>query len=459
MCLRSTLALCVTATAITTLFSAAGHADYYEYEQGHARHAGEYHDYGRAMKRPRVHLGPRPYFLVKGMTESRLKQKLMSCKNQRARKSDFSIGHRGAPVQFPEHTKESYEAAARMGAGIIECDVTFTKDAELVCRHSQCDLHTTTDILEIPELAAKCTRDFVPATFNSDGSIATPASAKCCTSDLYLDEYKMLQGKMDGANPAATTREEYMKGTADWRTDLYDSRGTLLTHKESIELIRKLGSKFIPELKGTDGEIGFGESGLTQETYAQKMIDEYKYAGIPAWKVWAQSFNLDDVLYWILNEPQFGRQAVFLDDRYGGQIDPNHGDPTDFDPTMKELADLGVQIIAPPLYFLLEVLDDGSIVPSPYAQAARKAGLDIIAWTFERSDLRNGSRTGSIGDDGRPNATFYYQFDRNPAVQTINTDSDMYKALHVLAQHVGILGIFSDWPATVTYYANCFGLK
>ena len=34
----------------------------------------------------------------------------------------------------------------------------------------------------------------------------------------------------------------------------------------------------------------------------------------------------------------------------------------------------------------------------------------------------------------------------------------MYQALHVLAQEVGILGIFSDWPATVTYYANCMGL-
>jgi glycerophosphoryl diester phosphodiesterase len=50
---------------------------------------------------------------------------------------DFSIGHRGASLHFPEHTKEGYVAAADMGAGIIECDVTFTKDQELVCRHSQ----------------------------------------------------------------------------------------------------------------------------------------------------------------------------------------------------------------------------------------------------------------------------------------------------------------------------------
>jgi hypothetical protein len=29
-------------------------------------------------------------------------------------------GHRGAPLQFPEHTKECYKAAAVMGAGIVE---------------------------------------------------------------------------------------------------------------------------------------------------------------------------------------------------------------------------------------------------------------------------------------------------------------------------------------------------
>ena len=33
------------------------------------------------------------------------------------------------------------------------------------------------------------------------------------------------------------------------------------------------------------------------------------------------------------------------------------------------------------------------------------------------------------------------------------------KVLDVLARQVGILGIFSDWPATVTYYANCMDIK
>src|SRR5262245_6378903 len=107
-------------------------------------------------------IGPRPFYLVDKMKDGPLKQQLAQCTGP-FRKTDFSIGHRGAALMFPEHSKESYIAAARMGAGVIECDVTFTKDRELVCRHSQCDLHTTTNILALPDLAAKCSQGFSPA--------------------------------------------------------------------------------------------------------------------------------------------------------------------------------------------------------------------------------------------------------------------------------------------------------
>ena len=140
--------------------------------------------------------------------------------------------------QFPEHTVESYVAAARMGAGIVECDVTFTKDRQLVCRHSQCDLHTTTDILARPELAAKCTTPFSPA----DPATGRKAEAMCCTSDITLAEFRTLRGKMDAANADATTLEAYMDATPAWRTDLYATRGTLMTHAESIALFRSLGA-------------------------------------------------------------------------------------------------------------------------------------------------------------------------------------------------------------------------
>lgn len=395
-----------------------------------------------------IRFGPRPFFLVHDMDPSVLKAQLESCETGPFKRTDFSIGHRGAGLQFPEHTLESYKAAAKMGAGIVECDVTFTQDKELVCRHSQCDLHTTTNILETA-LADKCSVPFQLAVYDTDGNLVTPAAAQCCTSDITLVEFKSLKGKMDGFNPRATTVANYMKGTPDWRTELYATRGTLMTHKESIALFQSLGVKMTPELKSPSVPMPF--DGFSQTDYAQKMIDEYKEVGVPAAKVWAQSFNLGDILYWIQNEPDFGNQAVYLDGRYD---DPafDHRNPATWSPSMEQLVADGVQIIAPPMWMLLEI-EEGEIVPSQYAKAARDAGLDIITWTFER----DGPLTNGGG--------WYFQTlngqNPNPIAPdaVINNDGDMYNALHVLAQDVGILGIFSDWPATVTYYANCMNLK
>jgi glycerophosphoryl diester phosphodiesterase len=268
---------------------------------------GHWHD------RTNVQLGPRPFFLIDEMADGHLKRKLQQCTGGPFRPSEFSIGHRGAALQFPEHTRESYEAGARMGAGILECDVTFTKDLELVCRHAQNDLHTTTNILLTP-LASKCTKPFTPAVLDSDGNIITPASAECRTSDITLAEFKTLTGKMDAFDPRARTPEEFVGGTANFRTDLYagPTSGHLLTHRESIELFKKLGVKMTPELKAPSVTMPF--KGFTQQAYAQKMIDEYKAAGVPSHHVFPQSFNKDDVLYWVNNEPAFGRQAVYLDD-------------------------------------------------------------------------------------------------------------------------------------------------
>ena len=247
---------------------------------------------------------------------------------------------------------------------------------------------------------------------------------------------------MDASNPSAMTPEGYLGGTASWRTDVYTGRGTLLTHAESIQLIKRLGAKFTPELKGGDPDRINAVFG-SQANYAQKMIDEYKAAGINPKDVWAQSFNKDDVLYWIDNEPRFGRQAVYLD-----SIDPTLTPPIErlLLEELRQLKEKGVRIIAPPMWALLAV-DGSGVVPSQYALDIKSVGLDIITWTFERADLRKGAASGG----------WYYQFD--PSGQAIRKDSDMYKALDALARKVRILGIFSDWPATVTYYANCVGLK
>jgi glycerophosphoryl diester phosphodiesterase len=390
-------------------------------------HADGRHEHGDTS----ISVGPRPMFLVTGMQESELKDRLLKCQDDLVRRTKFSIAHRGAPLQFPEHTKEAYDAGARMGAGVVECDVTFTKDGQLVCRHDECDLHTTTNIVDTP-LNASCTTPW-------SGAGSAP---KCCTSDLTLAQFKSLKGKMDASNPAATTAAGYLGGTASWRTDLYNSRGTLMTLRESIALNRRNGVGHTPELKaGNPTRVAqvFG----SQEKYAQAMLDEFKRAGVNPRDVWAQSFNLADILYWIRHEPRFGRQAVYLDD-----IDPSVGIPRLTVAELQSLKANGVRILAPPIPALLAVDDSSnSLVPSQYAEDIKAAGLDIITWSFERADLRRGAAFGG----------FYAAYD--PEGKVVKTDSDMYLALDTLAQQVGVIGVFSDWPATVSYYASCMGLE
>ena len=374
--------------------------------------------------------GPRPAYLIDRMQDGALKSQLAACLGQTPQRSSFSIGHRGAPMMFPEHTVESNRAAARMGAGILECDVTFTMDHELVCRHAQNDLHTTTNILA-SDLADTCVTPFAPA--NGD----TPAAAECRTSEITLAQFRTLTGKMDAADSSATTVEAYMDGTDNWRTDLYSAQGgTLMTHAESIDLFKSLGAKFTPELKSPS--VDMPHDGFTQQDYAQKMIDEYKAAGIPAKDVWPQSFNLNDVLYWIKAEPNFGAQAVYLVEWHDGF---DEQDPETWQQDFAALKAQGVNYLAPSMNMLVTP-KDGDYTASAYAEAAREAGLNLITWTLERS----GPLTSGGG--------WYFRSVTN----VTDSDADYYNILRALHQDAAIKGIFSDWPATVTYYANCMGL-
>lgn len=92
---------------------------------------------------------------------------------------------------------------------------------------------------------------------------------------------------------------------------------------------------------------------------------------------------------------------------------------------------------------MLVTLENGEIVPSELAIQAKAADINIITWTIERS--------GPLVNGGG----WYYQ----SIADAVNSDGVMYELIDVLAQDVGVKGIFSDWPATVTYYANCMGLE
>jgi glycerophosphoryl diester phosphodiesterase len=207
--------------------------------------------------------------------------------------------------------------------------------------------------------------------------------------------------------------------------------GTLLTHAESIALFRQLGVKMMPELKEPSVAMPF--AGLTREALAQQLIDEYVAAGVPPADVFPQSFDVRDVRYWIEHEPEFGRQAVLLDDaNFGFQL-----------PSARKLARYkreGINIWAPPLFALLALDGERRIVASRHARAAQAAGLAIVAWTLERS---GNLAAGSPG--------FYYR----SIARAIDREGDVMEVLDVLARDVGVRGVFSDWPAPVTFYAGC----
>ena len=92
---------------------------------------------------------------------------------------------------------------------------------------------------------------------------------------------------------------------------------------------------------------------------------------------------------------------------------------------------------------MLMTVENGKIAASAYAKAAREAGLKLITWSLERS--------GPLATDA---GGWYLQ----SVSDLIDRDGDYFEVLDVMAQDVGVVGIFSDWPATVTYYANCMGI-
>jgi glycerophosphoryl diester phosphodiesterase len=77
------------------------------------------------------------------------------------------------------------------------------------------------------------------------------------------------------------------------------------------------------------------------------------------------------------------------------------------------------------------------------------AAVGLPTRCFCRHDRWRAESAG-YGLDGR--------VDLQSITPAVNNDGDTFKLLDVLARQVGIRGIFSDWPGTVTYYANCMGL-
>lgn len=311
-----------------------------------------------------------------------------------------------------------------------------------MCRHSNCDLHYTTNILTKPDLAAKCTEPFTPA----DPTNGTEASATCCTSDISLEEYKSLCAEMEATTfdalsiNASSPYFGRIGTTPDWRTNMYSySCAEPMTLKEQIEQVDAYGLNFTAEAKAPEIPMPF-QGDYTQEDFIQQIVDTFDEAGIDPSRVWLQSFVESDIFYWIDNTPEYGVQAVYLDER----ADLTENGYEEAVASIPGLAERGVKIIAPSIYQLVTADNStGEIVPSSYAIAAKEAGLEIVTWSFERSGPL------SIAGGG-----YYYSSISN----LISNDGDEFKVIDAIAQKVGATHIFADWASTITYYANCFGL-
>jgi len=388
----------------------------------------------------------RPAQLVEALAAGPLRERLARCLQDAPGPALRTIGHRGAPLRYPEHTRESYRAAAQLGAATLECDVAVTSDGALVCRHAQCDLHRTTNILATT-LASRCTKGFVPARFNGDGSLQAEATATCCTTDLTEAEFLTLRGRHDRVNVKASTIPEWFAPAAaaaepaDCASD-----GTLLTHRQSIELFKTLGTAMAPELKAQErsGRAGFA----AQAELADQLLDAYREAAVPPERLWLQSFEPAVVAHWLKTAGDYAHRVVWLDGRYR-LPGFDHRNRQQNAETLARMQRLGLQNVAPPIWMLLERGAAGP-EPSVYAQQLRAADMTILTWTVERS--------GALSSGGG----WYYQTlnglnraaqDRRPG--WVSKDADQLQVLQVLFDEVAVAGVFSDWPSTTALVDRC----
>lgn len=101
-----------------------------------------------------------------------------------------------------------------------------------------------------------------------------------------------------------------------------------------------------------------------------------------------------------------------------------------------------MRIWAPPFHALSALDAQQRLVPSRAARDAQAAGWQIFTWSLERSGCM---ATGKPG--------FH---DQEPAPAR-KREGDLLQPLGVLARGVGVIGVFSDWPATTSFDASCQG--
>jgi glycerophosphoryl diester phosphodiesterase len=332
---------------------------------------------------------------------------------QRAKPTLYA--HRGASALRPEHTLGSYAKAIADGADFVEPDLVATKDGVLVARHENA-ITDTTDVAARPEFAARKTRKTI------DGE----AHEGWFVSDFTFAELKTLR---------AIERLPKMRGTA------YDGQFQIVSFDEIIDFVaaesaargRTVG--LIPELKHS---TWFAREGLALEDRFVSNLKAHAYTRRAP--VVVQSFEVANLkaLRKGLGKPSNVTLAQLV--VAGGAYDKErpadvaargasltYGDMVG----ARGLRDIATyaDVVAPNTRAVIPLAQDERLAaPTALVADARKAGLQVVVWTF------------------RPENAFLAADFRSDAGLTARHDAGSVAEIRRYLE-TGIDGLFSDDPA------------
>ncbi len=136
------------------------------------------------------------------------------------KKRDWKIvGHKGAAGEAPENTLASFELAMKMGADMVEIDVHYSKDGEVVVFHDEDVSRTTNGTGKVHELTLAELKELDAGSWFGD---TTYAGEQIPTLEETID---LIHGKMECIIDIKSKGHEFYEGFAKHIVDIIDEKG------------------------------------------------------------------------------------------------------------------------------------------------------------------------------------------------------------------------------------------
>lgn len=182
-----------------------------------------------------------------------------------------------------------------------------------------------------------------------------------------------------------------------------------------------------------------------------------------------QTFDHRIAAYWKTTRPQLSVEYMWetdqMDNEEGALCHPSNGDLTGNvggdcggKALIKNLSDLGVDLFAPAIPVLVANGPHRNVVPSRTAAFLKELNVPHIgSWSLERQgcevrDQVSPEVPGQVmAPCGQTNAFYFAPVENSSTFQHV----DVLQVLDVLFRDIGLAGLFSDFPATVSMYVNC----